>query len=88
LFDYIEESEIKRYKQDLKFFESLRRSVRIRYGEAIDHREYEDRVQKLIDSYVGTEGIDQIVEPVDIFSDQFLKSGKTASALMLQKQMR
>ena len=74
LFDYIEESEIKRYKQDLKFFEGLRRSVRIRYGEAIDHREYEDRVQKLIDSYVGTEGIDQIVEPVDIFSDQFYEN--------------
>jgi type I restriction enzyme, R subunit len=73
LFDYIEESEIKRYKKDLKFFENLRRSVRIRYGEAIDHREYEDRVQKMLDSYVGTEGIDQIVEPVDIFSDEFFE---------------
>lgn len=73
LFDYIDESDIKRYKKDLKFFENLRRSVRIRYGEAIDHREYEDRVQKMLDSYVGTEGIDQIVEPVDIFSDQFFE---------------
>ncbi|CAN5452652.1 HsdR family type I site-specific deoxyribonuclease [soil metagenome] len=74
LFDYIDESEIIRYKKDLKFFENLRRSVRIRYGESIDHREYEDRVQKLIDSYVGTEGIDQIIEPVDIFSDEFQES--------------
>jgi type I restriction enzyme R subunit len=73
LFDYIEESQIKSYKRDLKFFENLRRSVRIRYGEAIDHREYEDRVQKLIDSYVGTEGIEQIVDPVDIFSDEFFE---------------
>lgn len=73
LFDYIDESRIKTYKQDLKFFENLRRSVRIRYGEAIDHREYEDRVQKLIDSYVGTEGIEQIVDPVDIFSDEFFE---------------
>jgi type I restriction enzyme R subunit len=73
LFDYIDESDIKRYKKDLKFFENLRRSVRIRYGEAIDHREYEDRVQKMLDSYVGTEGIDQIVEPVDIFSDEFFE---------------
>ncbi len=71
LFDYIDENEIVRYKKDLKFFENLRRSVRIRYGEAIDHREYEDRVQKMIDSYVGTEGIGQIIEPVDIFSDRF-----------------
>lgn len=73
LFDYIDESVIVRYKKDLKFFENLRRSVRIRYGEAIDHREYEDRVQKLIDSYVGTEGIEQIVDPVDIFSDNFFE---------------
>lgn len=73
LFDYIEEAQVKTYKQDLKFFENLRRSVRIRYGEAIDHREYEDRVQKLIDSYVGTEGIEQIVDPVDIFSDEFFE---------------
>ncbi|WP_340105415.1 type I restriction endonuclease subunit R [Rhodohalobacter sp. 8-1] len=73
LFDYIDESDIKRYKKDLKFFENLRRSVRIRYGEAIDHREYEDRVQKMLDSYVGTEGIDRIVEPVDIFSDDFFE---------------
>lgn len=73
LFDYIDESDIKRYKNDLKFFENLRRSVRIRYGEAIDHREYEDRVQKMLDSYVGTEGIDRIVEPVDIFSDDFFE---------------
>jgi len=73
LFDYIDELDIKRYKKDLKFFENLRRSVRIRYGEAIDHREYEDRVQKMLDSYVGTEGIDQIVEPVDIFSEEFFE---------------
>ncbi|MGN8225533.1 type I restriction endonuclease subunit R [Gracilimonas sp. BCB1] len=73
LFDYIDESDILTFKKDLKFFENLRRSVRIRYGEAIDHREYEDRVQKLIDSYVGTEGIDQIVDPVDIFSDNFFE---------------
>jgi type I restriction enzyme R subunit len=73
LFDYIDESEIRKYKRDLKFFENLRRSVRIRYGEAIDHREYEDRVQKLIDSYVGTEGVEQIIDPVDIFSDEFFE---------------
>ena len=79
LFDYIDESDIKRYKKDLKFFENLRRSVRIRYGEAIDHREYEDRVQKMLDSYVGTEGIDHIVDPVDIFSDDFfeIQDGQT-----------
>ncbi|MGM0587118.1 MAG: type I restriction endonuclease subunit R [Bacteroidota bacterium] len=71
LFEIIDEETIQKYKRDLKFFENLRRSVRIRYSEAIDHREYEDRVQKLLDSYVGTEGIQQIVEPTNIFSQEF-----------------
>ena len=71
LFEIIDENDIVRYKEDLKFFENLRRSVRIRYAESIDHKEYEARVRKLLDSYVGTEGIQQTIEPVDIFSDAF-----------------
>src|SRR5699024_1626596 len=71
LFDHVDEATINKYKKDLKFFENLRRSVRLRYAESIDHQEYEDRVQKLLDSYVGTDGIQQVVEPVDIFSDEF-----------------
>jgi len=71
LFDIIDEEDIIRYKNDLKFFENLRRSVRIRYAESIDHREYEARVRKLLDSYIGTEGITQTIEPIDIFSKDF-----------------
>jgi len=71
LFDHVDEDTIVKYKRDLKFFENLRRSVRLRYSESIDHRQYEDRVQKLLDSYVGTEGIEQIIEPVNIFSKDF-----------------
>jgi type I restriction enzyme R subunit len=71
LFDHIDEATIQKYKRDVKFFENLRRSVRLRYSESIDHREYEDRVQKLLDSYVGTEGMQQVIEPVNIFSKDF-----------------
>lgn len=71
LFEHVDEETISKYKRDFKFFENLRRSVRLRYSESIDHREYEDRVQKLLDSYVGTEGIQQIVEPTNIFSKEF-----------------
>lgn len=71
LYSLVSESEIQKYKRDLKFFESLRRSVRIRYNESIDHKEYEDRVRKLIDSYVGTEGIQQVVEPISVFDKAF-----------------
>lgn len=71
IYSLVPEEDLERYKRDLKFFESLRRSVRLRYAESIDHQEYEARVQKLIDSYVGSEGIEQVVEAVDIFSKDF-----------------
>lgn len=69
--EIVDRDSLDRYRSDLKFFENLRRSVRIRYAESIDHREYESRVRKLLDSYVGAEGIQQTIEPIDIFSDKF-----------------
>lgn len=71
IYKLVSEEDLSRYKRDLKFFEGLRRSVRLRYAESIDHSEYESRVQKLIDSYVGTEGIQQVIEPVNVFSEAF-----------------
>lgn len=57
-------------ERDLKFFERLRASVRLRYAERIDYRQYEPRIRKLIDQYVGAGEVEQIVEPVDIFDEE------------------
>src|SRR5262249_6710919 len=46
---------IERYKRDLRDFQRLRLSVKRRYAEEIDFREYEAKVQKLINSYVSTD---------------------------------
>ena len=58
---------IDRYKKDLAFFLKLRVAVKKRYAEEIDFREYEKRVQKLVDTHVKSEGIEQITPPVNIF---------------------
>ncbi|MGE5486120.1 MAG: type I restriction endonuclease subunit R [Ignavibacteriales bacterium] len=58
------------YQRDLKFFEHLRSSVRLRYAESIDYRQYEPRIRKLIDQYVGAGAVEQITEPVDIFDEE------------------
>lgn len=56
-----------RYVKDLAFFVSLRRSVRLRYAEAVDFGEYERRVEKLLDTHVAVDDVEQVVKPVNIF---------------------
>ncbi len=68
------EKKIDAYKTDLKFFLKLRVAVKQRYAETIDYKEYEKKVQKLIDTHVHSEGIEQITPPVNIFErDAFKK---------------
>jgi len=71
--------------KDLKFFQSLRSSVQIRYSEKIDYKEYEGRVRKLLDTQIGADGIEQTTEPINIFNEEVFKqeveklTGSTAS---------
>ena len=58
---------INRYRADLKFFSKLRASVRRRYAEVVDFAEYEPKIQKLLDTHVGTGEIEQITPLVNIF---------------------
>jgi type I restriction enzyme R subunit len=58
---------IDRYRGDLKFFFKLRASVRRRYAEVVDFSEYEPRIQKLLDTYVGTGEVEKITPLVNIF---------------------
>ncbi|REJ92328.1 MAG: type I restriction endonuclease subunit R [Planctomycetota bacterium] len=60
-------SKIDKYKADLKFFMKLRTSVRKRYAEAIDFKEYEPKIQKLVDTYIGTGEVEKITDLVNIF---------------------
>lgn len=59
--------ELDRYRKDLAFFQRLRASVKLRYAETIDFKEYEPKIQKLIDTYVGASEAIQLNEPVNIF---------------------
>ncbi|MDR4496349.1 MAG: HsdR family type I site-specific deoxyribonuclease [Candidatus Scalindua sp.] len=68
------EEKIKRYKTDLKFYKELRRAVQRRYAEIIDFSEYEPKIQKLIDTHVGTGEVEYVTEQVNIFNkESFVK---------------
>ncbi len=60
-----------KYKKDAKFFLSLRVSVKRRYSDDIDYKEYEPQVQKLIDQHISTEGeVLKITQLVNIFDKE------------------
>ncbi len=61
--------DLERYKKDLVFFQGLRASVKQLHAEEIDFREYEAKVQKLIDSQASSSNFLQIAPLVPI-SDQ------------------
>jgi type I restriction enzyme R subunit len=72
-YDQTPENLITRYRNDLKFFFKLRASVRRRYAEVVDFSEYEPRIQKLLDTYVGTGEVEKITPLVNIFNQDAFK---------------
>ena len=49
-------------------------SLKSRYAESIDRKEYEAKIQKLIDTYVTSDEIIQVTEPVEIFDTEKFKA--------------
>jgi type I restriction enzyme R subunit len=64
---------VARYRDDLKYFARLRASAARRYAEAVDFRQYEGPIQKLLDTYVGAGEVETIVQPVNIFDRDAFK---------------
>lgn len=62
-----DEAQIDRYKKDALFFQRLRASVKIRYAEEVDYRDYEAQIEKMLNTYVQANEIVQVVDPVNIF---------------------
>lgn len=74
------------YKKDLAMFMKLRLAVVERYSDAIDYKQYEGQIQKLIDTHITTEKVEIITELVNIFDKEKFQqeventTGKAAKA--------
>ncbi|HBX53753.1 MAG: restriction endonuclease subunit R [Bacteroidetes bacterium RIFOXYA12_FULL_35_11] len=85
-YKIVEEKTIHHYKEDLTMFVKLRLAVVERYSDAIDYKQYEGQIQKLIDTHITTEKVETITELVNIFDkDKFQQeventTGKAAKA--------
>ena len=64
------EERIKKYKSDLKIFHNLRMSVKLRYAEVVDFRDYEQKIRKLLDTHIDADGVKQLTEEVEIFNPE------------------
>lgn len=60
---------LKRWKDDLGRFTSLRASVSLRFADRVDWRIYEKRVRELLDRHVVARDVVTLVEPLNIFDD-------------------
>ncbi|NVM23590.1 MAG: type I restriction endonuclease subunit R, partial [Desulfobacterales bacterium] len=61
------ERQVNTYTRDLRFFHNLRVAVKQRYAEAIDYKDYERKVRKLLDSHIRSPDVVTITEQVNIF---------------------
>ncbi len=56
------------YKKDVKFFQNLRVTVTKRYQEKINYSDYEPKIKKLIDTYVGAGEVEQLCDPINLLN--------------------
>lgn len=68
VYEALSKEEFERYKHAFTFFSKMRRSVKIRYADAIDNSEYEPQMQNLLDTHLTVIGLKQITNPVDILN--------------------
>ena len=67
-YEALEKGELKRYQDSFIFFSKVRRSVKIRYCDAIDNSEYEPLMQNLLDTHMSVAGLRQLTSPIDILN--------------------
>lgn len=70
VYNAIGEKDILLYKKEFKFYQELRASVKLRYSDTIDHKEYEPKMRNLMDTYIAAEDVIQITAPVDILDEE------------------
>jgi len=63
--------QIVEYKEKMKFYAELRKAVRIRYHEQVDFGKYEKQMQKLLDTFISADEVNQLTKLVNIFDEEF-----------------
>ncbi|MDQ5920244.1 MAG: type restriction enzyme subunit [Pseudomonadota bacterium] len=71
--EVLTQNEINQYKKAMKFYSELRRAVKIRYHEEVDFGKYEREMQKLLDTFISANEVNQLTKLINIFEEDFDK---------------
>ena len=82
-----DEEILRTYKNDLKRFEHLRRSVQMRYAETVDYSRYEPKIKKLLDTHIQANEVSKLNDPVNIFDDTNFNTLKAAAGVYTGKSV-
>ena len=72
-YEAMPKDELKKYQNAFILYSKIRRSIKIRYCDAIDNSEYEPLMQNLLDTHLSVAGLKQITSPVDILNKEELE---------------
>jgi type I restriction enzyme R subunit len=79
------ENKLRQYKEDLKRFQNLKKSVKLRYAEEITYKDYEPKIKKLLDTHIQAHEVIQINEPVNIFDETTFNQVKEGRGIYAAK---
>lgn len=66
LYQAVGFEQMQQYKADLLFFQKLRSALMMVYAETVDFSKYEDGIRNLLNTFVTSEPVEIVVEPVAI----------------------
>ena len=72
-YEAVQGKEIEKYKKEFVFFSRLRQSVKLRYADSVDNREYEPVMQNLLDRNLSVTDLKKITAPVDILDSDGMR---------------
>jgi len=81
-----DEKVLSRYKADFRKFQILKASVKLRYAESINYRDYEPKIKKLLDTHIQANEVIQLNDPVNIFDDKMFNQVKEEQGIYQTKK--
>lgn len=71
---------LRRWRDDLGRFSSLRAAVSLRYGDRVNWHDYEKRIRQLLDRHVIAQEVVNLVQPLHIFDDLAIEARRAAKS--------
>lgn len=65
-----------RWRSDNARFQALRDHVRMRYADAVDFKDYERKVRRLLDEHVTAHRVTTVIAPLNIFDDAAIEAAR------------